>query len=116
MRRRRTRPASVLRAETSQRTTRDEPKTPVIVTPALPSGSRLGGVLQSADGFGPSTAAANTAPVTPDSHDVLNYYIVNRTVLPTLTQTQVNVPLDQPGSNRMPRVTQLDFSVAKSFH
>jgi hypothetical protein len=41
-------------------------------------------------------------------------YQVTRRILPTLTQPQVNVLLDPPGSNWMPRVTQLDFSVSKS--
>jgi hypothetical protein len=85
----------------------------------LPYGFRLSGVFQSADGYGPTStsgvAASGYAPVTPDSHDVLNYYIVNRTVLPSLSQTQVNVLLDPPGASWMPRVTQLDFSLSKSF-
>jgi len=80
----------------------------------LPYSIRLSGVFQSADGFGPS-APANTAPAPPDNHDVMNNYQVSRTVVPTLTQTQVNVLLDEPGSNRMPRVSQLDFSLSKTF-
>lgn len=70
-------------------------------------------MFQSADGFGP-TAPANTPPANPDNHDKMPNYQVNRTIVPTLTQTQVNVLLDPPGVNYMPRVTQLDFSVAKS--
>jgi hypothetical protein len=51
----------------------------------------------------------------PDNHNVLAIYTVNRSVLPTLTQSQVLVLLDPPGANYMPRVTQLDFSVARTF-
>jgi hypothetical protein len=79
----------------------------------LPYGLRVSGVLQSADGFGP-TAPASTPPANPDNHDKLTNFIVNRTIVPSLTQTQVNVLLDAPGQNYMPRVTQLDFSVAKT--
>jgi hypothetical protein len=79
----------------------------------LPYGVRLSGVFQSANGFGP-TAPANTPPANPDNHDVLTNYQVTRAVVPTLTQTQVNVLLDPPGANWMPRVTQLDFSISKS--
>lgn len=78
-----------------------------------PWGVRLSGVLQSADGFGPA-APANTPPNNPDNHNKNVNYIVNRTVLPTLTQTQVNVLLEEPGSSYMPRVTQLDLSLAKT--
>jgi hypothetical protein len=70
-------------------------------------------VFQSADGFGPA-APANTPPRNPDSHDQSINYIVNRTVVPALTQTEVRVLLDPPGSNYMQRVTQLDFAVAKT--
>jgi hypothetical protein len=79
----------------------------------MPYGIRLSGVFQSADGFGPG-APANTPPNNPDNHNKNINYIVNRTILPTLTQTQVNVLLNEPGSTYMPRVTQLDFSIAKS--
>jgi hypothetical protein len=81
----------------------------------LPYGFRVSGVLQSANGFGPSTPPASTAMIAPDNHNVLAAYIVNRSVLPTLTQSQVSVLLDPPGANYMPRVTQLDFSVARTF-
>jgi hypothetical protein len=79
----------------------------------LPYGMRLSGVFQSADGFGPG-APANTPPNNPDSHNKNTNYIVNRTILPSLVQTQVNVLLDPPGVTYMPRVTQLDFSLAKT--
>jgi hypothetical protein len=80
----------------------------------LPYGVRLSGVFQSADGFGLSTAPANTPPANPDNHDVMATYQVTRRILSTLTQPQVNVLLDSPGSSWMPRVTQLDFSASKS--
>ena len=79
----------------------------------LPYAIRLSGVLQSASGFGPA-APANTPPANPENHDAMTTYQVSRTVVPALTQTQVNVLLDPPGSNWMPRVTQLDFSAAKT--
>jgi hypothetical protein len=78
----------------------------------LPYGFRLSGVFQSADGFGPA-APANTPPNNPDSHDRKVNYIVNRTIVPALTQTQINVLLNDPGSDYMDRVTQLDLSIAK---
>ncbi|MBI2835117.1 MAG: carboxypeptidase regulatory-like domain-containing protein [Acidobacteria bacterium] len=42
-------------------------------------------------------------------------YLVNRTILPSLVQTQVPVRLNQPGSEFNERVNQLDFSISKSF-
>jgi hypothetical protein len=83
-------------------------------TYALPYGLRVSGVFQSADGFGPA-ALANTPPANPDNHDAMINYQINRTIIPTLTQTQVNVLLDPPGFRYMPRVTQLDFSAGKTF-
>jgi hypothetical protein len=78
----------------------------------LPYGFRLSGVFQSADNFGPA-APANTPPANPDSHDRKVNYIVNRTIVPGLTQTQVNVLLNAPGSDYLERVNQLDLSVAR---
>src|SRR2546427_187714 len=79
----------------------------------LPYGLRVSGVFQSAAGFG-LTAPANTPPANPDNHDATINYQVNRTIIPALTQTQVNVLLDPPGFRYMPRVTQLDFSAVKT--
>jgi hypothetical protein len=42
-------------------------------------------------------------------------YQVTRTLIPTLTQTTVNVRLNDPGSEFNDRVNQLDFSLSKSF-
>jgi hypothetical protein len=80
----------------------------------LPYAFRVSGVLQSANGFGPQTVNANWPTPNPDNHDVYAAYIVNRGVLPTLSQSQVSVLLNPPGSTYMPRVTQLDLSVAKT--
>ena len=42
-------------------------------------------------------------------------YLVNRTIAPGLTQTQVSVPLVAPeGSSYFKRLTQLDLRVGKS--
>ena len=80
----------------------------------LPAGFRVSGVLQSANGFGPITINANWPNPNPDNHDVYAALIVNRSVLPTLAQSQVSVLLNPPGTSYMPRVTQLDLSVAKT--
>ena len=42
-------------------------------------------------------------------------YQVTRTQVPTLTQTSVNVRLNEPGSEFNDRVNQLDLSIARSF-
>jgi hypothetical protein len=42
-------------------------------------------------------------------------YLVNRTIVPTLTQTQVMVRLNEPGTEYNDRVNQLDFSVSRTF-
>jgi hypothetical protein len=62
----------------------------------LPMGFRLSGVFIS----------------TPGAEYMVNY-VVGRAEIPTLTQTQVTVSLDPPGSHYQDRVNQLDFSVAK---
>ena len=38
-----------------------------------------------------------------------------RSILPSLTQTSVNVRLNEPGSEYNDRVNQLDFTLSKSF-
>jgi len=47
--------------------------------------------------------------------EFITQYRVDRTVLPTLTQSFVNVRLTEPGSRYYDRINQLDFSVAKTF-
>ena len=42
-------------------------------------------------------------------------YLVNRTQVPNLTQAQVSVRLNEPGSQQEDRVNQLDLSVSKVF-
>jgi hypothetical protein len=80
----------------------------------LPYGIRLSGVFQTADGFNTSAPPAPLLAQNPDNHMRLYTYNVNRTVLPSLVQTQVSVFLDEPGTSMMPRVTQLDFAASKT--
>ena len=63
----------------------------------LPYGIRTSGVLQSYPG---AMLAVN--------------YLVNRTIAPSLTQSQVSVPIAPPGSRYADRLTQLDARIAKS--
>jgi hypothetical protein len=63
----------------------------------LPFGFRTSGVLQSYAG---SMLAVN--------------YLVNRTIAPGLTQSQVSVPIAQPGSRYGDRLTQVDARLAKT--
>jgi hypothetical protein len=42
-------------------------------------------------------------------------YVVDRTVIPTLTQTSVTVPLIKPGTKYLPRWNQVDVRLAKKF-
>jgi hypothetical protein len=64
----------------------------------LPWGIRLSGVFQSVLG-----------------DENVTSYLVNRTIVPTLTQAQVTVRLNEPGSEYLDRNNQLDLSVAKTF-
>jgi hypothetical protein len=64
----------------------------------LLGGWRLSGVFQSLPG-----------------EQVTINYLVNRTIIPTLTLAQVTVPLNEPGSLYLDRVNQLDFSVSRTF-
>jgi hypothetical protein len=45
--------------------------------------------------------------------DIIQTYIVTRTVVPSLTTASVSLRLNQPGTYFMPRVNQLDLSVSK---
>jgi hypothetical protein len=80
----------------------------------LPYDIRFSGVFQTADGF---ATGGQPAPLlgngNPDNHLRLDTYQVTRTVLPTLTQANVSVYLDEPGTRVMPRVTQLDMAFSK---
>jgi hypothetical protein len=42
-------------------------------------------------------------------------YVVNRAIVPTLTQSQVTVRLNAPGADYYDRNNQLDFSLSKEF-
>ena len=64
----------------------------------LPYGVRLSGILQSTLG-----------------NEFIVQYRVDRTVVPTLTQSFVNVRLTEPGSQYLDRINQLDFSASKVF-
>ena len=71
-------------------------------------------MFQSADGFNTSAPPAPLLAQSPDNHMRLYTYNVTRTQLPALVQSNVSVFLDEPGSNMMPRVTQLDLAFSKS--
>jgi hypothetical protein len=71
-------------------------------TYALPYGIRLSGVFQSTPG---GTAGVPDLPTN---------YIVNRAIVPNLTQASVTVRLDTPGTQLYDQINQLDFSVSKS--
>ena len=73
-------------------------------TYSLPYGVRLSGVFQSAP----------NAPT--NGNDFLQAnYIVNRVIVPTLTQTSVTVGLNEPGSSYRQRINQLDLTIGKEF-
>jgi hypothetical protein len=67
-------------------------------TYSLPYGVRVGANFQSQ----------------PGTERIINYSVV-RSILPTLTQTSVNVRLNEPGSTYNDRVNQLDVTLSKSF-
>jgi hypothetical protein len=70
----------------------------------LPYGMRLSGVFQSAP----------NAPT--NGNDVLQTnYIVNRAIVPNLTQTSVTVPLNPPGNSYRQRINQVDMTIGKDF-
>jgi hypothetical protein len=74
-----------------------------VATYQLPRDIRVSGVFQSAPG------GAASEPIYPTN------YIVNRTIVPNLTNASVTVRLDEPGSQRYPQINQLDFVVGKNF-
>ncbi len=80
----------------------------------LPYAIRVSGVFQTSDGFNTSAPPAPLLAQNPDNHDGLFTYNVTRAVLPSLVQTSVSVLLDEPGTNYMPRVTQLDVAASKT--
>ena len=75
----------------------------------LPLALQLSGSFQSYPG---TINYTNTSTATP----WLNVnYIVNRTIVPGLTQSQENIPLIPPGSKYLDRLNQLDLRLAKKF-
>jgi hypothetical protein len=76
---------------------------------ALPLALQLSAAFQSYPG---TINSGNRSTATP----WLNVnYIVNRTIVPGLTQSQENIPLIPPGSKYLQRLNQLDLRVAKKF-
>jgi hypothetical protein len=72
----------------------------------LPYGVRASAVFQSMPGI--IESRFNTA-----DPDINITYLVNRTVIPTLTQSSVSVRLNAPGTEFNDRNNQLDLSVSK---
>ncbi len=75
----------------------------------LPYGFRLSGVFQSVPGTQSARDGANVGK------DLNIIYSVGRAIAPGLTQTNVNVRLNEPGTVFLDRVNQLDFAVARDF-
>ena len=63
------------------------------------------------------SAVFQSAPNAPTSgNDALQTtYIVNRTIVPNLTQTSITVGLNEPGSSYRQRINQLDMNIAREF-
>jgi hypothetical protein len=81
-----------------------KPSFRVAGTYPMPYGVRFSAVFQSSPNA--PTAGDDTLQAT---------YIVNRAIVPTLTQTSVNVPLYEPGSSYRQRINQLDLMVGREF-
>lgn len=79
----------------------------------LPYNVMFSGVVQTADGYNTTAPPAPLLAQNPDNHLRLYTYQITRTALPTLTQANVSVFLDEPGRSIMPRVTQLDLAFSK---
>ena len=75
----------------------------------LPYGFRLSGVFQSVPGTQSARDGSNVGK------DLNVTYSVGRAIAPGLTQTTVNVRLNEPGTVFLDRVNQLDFAVARDF-
>ena len=72
-------------------------------------GFRLSGLFQSLPGVQSSRDGGNVGK------DLNVTYSVGRAIAPGLTQTTVNVRLNEPGSVFLDRVNQLDFAVSRDF-
>jgi hypothetical protein len=75
----------------------------------LPFGFRLSGVFQSAPGTQSARDGGNVGK------DLNVAYSVGRAIAPGLTQTTVNVRLNEPGTVFLDRVNQVDFAVSRDF-
>ena len=74
----------------------------------LPYGFRLNGVFQSLPGLVETRLGTVNG-------DLNITYLVNRQIIPTLTQTTVPVRLNEPGTEFLDRVNLLDLSLTKIF-
>jgi hypothetical protein len=74
----------------------------------LAYGFRLNGVFQSLPGQ-PETRLGTV------DGDLNIIYLVNRTIVPTLTQSQVSIRLNTPGTEFLDRVNLLDLSLTRTF-
>jgi hypothetical protein len=78
-------------------------------TYALPWGFRVSGLFQSVPGTQSARDGGNVGK------DLNITYSVGRTIAPALTQTTVNVKLNEPGTVYLDRVNQVDFAVSRDF-
>jgi hypothetical protein len=76
---------------------------------ALPFGFRASGVFQSVPGTQSARDGGNVGK------DLNITYSVGRGIAPGLTQTTVNVRLNEPGTEFLERVNQVDFAVSRDF-
>ena len=74
----------------------------------IPYGFRFSGVFQSMPGI------RETRTDTTDGDLVINY-VINRTIVPTLSTAQVTTRLNEPGKDFLPRNNQLDLSLSRQF-
>jgi hypothetical protein len=74
----------------------------------LPYAFRFSGVFQSMPGI------RETRTDTTDGDLVINY-VINRTIIPTLSTAQVTTRLNEPGTDFLPRNNQLDLSLSREF-
>lgn len=75
----------------------------------MPYHFHLSAVFQSMPGLVETRTANNDG-------DVVINYIVNRTVVPSLTLAQVTTRLNQPGTDFLDRNNQFDVSLSRDFH
>ena len=75
----------------------------------LPYGFRVSGSFQSLPGVQSSRDGGNVGK------DINETYSVGRAIAPGLTQTTVNVRLNEPGSVFLDRVNQVDFAISRDF-